>query len=555
MVDGTGAPARTADVAVDGGVVVEVGVVSERGRREIDADGALVTPGFVDMHTHYDGQATWDSRLQPSAAHGVTTVVMGNCGVGFAPVRERDRDRLVELMEGVEELPGSVLNEGLPWTWETFEEYLDVLDARRYDVDVAAQVCHAPLRVYVMGQRGADREAATAEDIAEMARLAAAGIEAGALGFSTSRTLNHRSSRGDIAPTKYAEREELVEIARAIGATGRGVLQVVTDFDDHDAEIETMLEMMRASGRPLSLSLGQTTPGAGYRRTLRAIERARDEGLLMTAGVPVRAIGVLIDLEGSVNPWRTTATFRTGADLRDPEVKRRILAEMHELGAVTPTEIKARFVRRFDAIFEMGEHPDYEPATEDSVGARAAREGRAPEDLLYDILLEGPAYQPVQNYFGGNLDAAGEMLSHPYAVPSLSDGGAHVGTVCDVSFPTTLLSHWVRDRTRGPRFELEWAVSRHTRATAAAVGLTDRGLLVPGAKGDLNVIDFERLAATKPTVVADLPAGGRRVMQGAQGYLHTLNSGVEVYADGEPTGELPGRLVRGGRIRSVAAAT
>ncbi|MDE3205325.1 MAG: amidohydrolase family protein [Acidobacteriota bacterium] len=538
VVDGSGTPARTADVALDGGVVAEVGRITERGRQEVDASGALVTPGFVDIHTHYDGQATWDDRLQPSSGQGVTTVVMGNCGVGFAPVRDGDQEQLIELMEGVEDLPGTVLHEGLPWSWESFGEFLDTLERRPRDIDCAAQVCHGPLRLYVMGRRGADREPATEEEIAEMGRLAAQGIAEGALGFTTSRTLNHKTSRGEPTPTLTAAREELVGIAEAIGRTGAGVLQVISDFPDFDSEVATLLEMMRRSGRPLSVSLLQTAAGDGYRRMLGTLEEANREGLRMRGQVASRAVGVVISLEGTINPWKASPTFRSSPDLRDPAVKDRILAESPPLGA--------GFMRP-ERIFELGDPPDYEPAPSASLAARAGREGRAPEDLLYDLLLDGLAYMPVMNFFDGNLDAVAEMLAHPHTVPGLGDGGAHVGTICDASFPTTLLTHWGRDRRHGARFELPWLVARQCRATAQTVGLTDRGLLEPGYKADVNVIDFERLGLERPRITGDLPAGGKRLMQPAHGYLHTFVSGVEVYREGEPTGALPGRLVRGGR--------
>ncbi|OMC41384.1 amidohydrolase [Mycobacterium sp. GA-1841] len=535
VIDGTGQPEQTADVAISGGVIAAVGRVDERGRREIDADGAIVTPGFVDIHTHYDGQVTWDNRLQPSSAHGVTTALMGNCGMGFAPVHPTDHAQLIELMEGVEDLPGPVLHEGLPWTWQTFEEYLDAVDSLPHDIDVAAQVTHDPLRLYVMGQRGADREAATPEDIAEMARLAAAGIRAGALGFSTSRTEWHKTSRGEQTPSVRAELNELVGIAKAIGATGTGVFQVVSDLKGFDHEIEVMYEMMRVSGRPLSLSVMQHEPGEGYRRTLQAIERANAEGLQMTAVVAPRAIGVLVDFRGTYNPFVLSRSFRAGPDLRDPDVKRRILAEVAERGGLRAP---------LDTIFELGDPPNYEPARQDSVAARAARAGSDPAEVLYDIMLEGPAYMPVFNYHSGSLDVVHEMLAHPNALPGLSDGGAHVSTICDASFSTTLLTHWGRDRP-GPRFNLVWLIQRQCRDTARMVGLNDRGVLAAGYKADVNVIDFDKLTARVPHLVADLPAGGQRVLQAADGYLHTLVSGDEVYTNGRPTGKLPGRLVRG----------
>ena len=550
VVDGTGAPPRTADVALRDGVITEVGRVDGRGTMELDADGALVTPGFVDIHTHYDGQATWDERMQPSSSHGVTTVVAGNCGVGFAPVRPQDHEQLVELMEGVEDLPGTVLHEGLGWEWESIADFLDVLDARRFDIDVATQVCHGPLRLFVMGQRGADREPATPEAIAEMGRLAAAGVEAGALGFTTSRTMNHRTSRGEPTPTLTAAREELVGIAEAIGATGAGVLQVVSDFPDFENEAETLLEMMRRSGRPLSFSLAQGAPGGGYRPKLDLLDVAAGEGLSMRAQVAPRAVGVLVGLEGTVNPLRRIDAYRAIASLplaervarmRDADLRASLLEQLTAKGVPLP----------LDRLYELGDPPQYEPTKDEAIAARAARAGLADVELLLDLLLADDGrnllYLPFLNYFDGDLDAVAEMLAHPATVPGLGDGGAHVGTICDASVPTTLLTHWCRDRARGTRFDVAWAVQQQCRATAETVGLLDRGVLAPGYKADVNVIDHDALRVLPPTIVADLPAGGRRFLQGATGYRHTIVSGVETYRDGEATGELPGRLVRHAR--------
>jgi N-acyl-D-aspartate/D-glutamate deacylase len=547
VVDGTGRPARTADVAIRGDRIVEVGRVDATGHREIDAAGAVVAPGFVDIHTHYDGQATWDDRLQPSSGHGVTTVVAGNCGVGFAPVRPDDHEMLVELMEGVEDLPGVVLHEGLSWEWESIGDYLDALERRRYDIDLAAQVCHAPVRVYVMGERGANREPATGEEIAEMGRIAAEGIRAGALGFTTSRTLNHRTSRGEPTPTLTAAREELVGIARAIGETGRGVLQVVSDFTVAD-EGETLLEMMRASGRPLSFSLLQTAPGPGYRSKLELLDRANAEGLAMRAQVAARAVGILLGLQGTVNPISRCPSYQAVAAL-PPAEQARALAQPERREQLVDEARTSMLSIPLTTIFELGDPPDYEPTPDDSIAARAQRLGVDPVALYVDLLLsdDGDAllYVPFLNYADGNLDAAAEMLGHAHTVPGLSDGGAHVGTICDASFPTSLLVHWARDRRRGMTFELPFLVQRQSRATATAVGLLDRGLLAPGYKADLNVIDMDHLALSAPRMVHDLPAGGKRLMQDARGYLHTIVSGIETYADGQATGALPGRLVRG----------
>lgn len=547
VIDGSGGPARTADIAIRGDRIVEVGTVEDRGIREIDADGALVAPGFVDIHTHYDGQATWDNRLQPSSSHGVTTVVAGNCGVGFAPVRPADREMLVELMEGVEDLPGAVLHEGLPWEWETIGDYLDHLERRRFDVDLATQACHAPVRVYVMGERGARREPATADQIETMGRIAADAVRAGALGFSTSRTLNHRTSRGEPTPTLTAARDELVGIARAIGSTGRGVLQVVSDFTA-EGEGETLLEMMRASGRPLSFSLLQHAPGRSYGSRIALLEQANAESLPMRAQVAARPVGILIGLQSSVNPLATCPTFARVAKLA-PSEQVRWLSEPDrraQLVAEARSFVKPSSLTR---VFDLGTPPNYEPVAGNSVVAIAARDGIDAIERYVDLLLgdEGRAllYMPFLNYADGNLDAAAELIAHPHTVPGLGDGGAHVATICDASFPTTWLTHWARDRHHGTRFDLPFLIHRQSRATAEAVGLADRGLLAPGYKADVNVIDFDHLELNAPRLVHDLPGGGKRFMQDAHGYAHTVVSGVETYTDGNPTGALPGRLVRG----------
>ena len=555
VLDGTGAPGRTADVGIKDGRIVEVGAIGASATTTIDADGALVTPGFVDIHTHYDGQASWDSQLAPSALHGVTTVVMSNCGVGFAPVHPGDHDRLIELMEGVEDIPGAALHEGLAWDWESFPDYLDAIERRPHDIDVAAQVPHGPVRLYVMGERGANREPATPEEIAEMGRIAAEAVRAGALGFTTSRTLNHRTSKGEPTPTLTAAREELVGIATAVGATGQGVLQLITDFPDFKTEFETLRQMARASGRPLSVSLTQVHGNTEHWRTiLDAITAANEEGLTMRAQVAARGIGILLGLQASINPLMRAPSYRPFATLAvaeqahllaDPELKRTILAEYGGSGPVK----RRPMLDALDKLFVLGDPPDYEPDPADSVEAMAARAGRDAADLLYDLLLadEGRAllYMPVFYYADGNLDAVGEMLEHPYTIPGLGDGGAHVGTICDGSFPTTMIAHWGRDRRRGPTFEMPWLVKRQARDTAHAVGLDDRGLLQPGYKADLNVIDPDRLGMRAPRMAFDLPAGGKRLVQPGTGYVHTIVSGQPVYADGVPTGALPGRLVRG----------
>lgn len=557
VIDGTGAPARTADVGIRGHSIVAVGAIEAKGRREIDADGALVCPGFVDIHAHYDGQATWDHHLAPSSWHGVTTVVMGNCGVGFAPVRPADHDRLIELMEGVEDIPGSALHEGLSWEWNTFAEYLDEVDRTPHDIDVAAQVPHGALRLHVMGERGARREPASTDDIAAMGRLAAGAVAAGALGFTTSRTKNHRTSRGEPTPTLTAEAEELIGIAEAIGRTGRGVLQVVSDHVDTDTEFTMFRDMVASSGRPLSFSLVQSPLDPdSFRGVLDRITTARADGLAITGQVATRAVGLIFGLQCTLHPFLSNPVFAEIASLPvaeqarrmgDPAFKARLLdakdhAKVRKLGG--------GLLRLFDGMYELADPPDYEPDPSTSIGARAANSGREPEELVYDVLRadEGRAllYLPTLNFAGGTLDSVGEMLAHPYTVPGLGDGGAHVGTICDGSFPTTLLTLWGRDRAHG-RLDLPYLVQRQCRDTARTVGLDDRGVLAPGYRADINVIDFDHLQARRPEVRYDLPAGGRRLLQRADGYLHTVVAGREVYAAGQPTGELPGRLVRGGQ--------
>jgi N-acyl-D-aspartate/D-glutamate deacylase len=550
VVDGTGAPAREADIAVDGGRIVAVGAVADRGEVEIDAGGLLVTPGWVDIHTHYDGQATWDPMLSPSCWHGVTTVVMGNCGVGFAPVAPDKREWLVALMEGVEDIPGTALHEGIRWAWESVPEYLDALESMPRALDVAAQVPHGALRGYVMGDRGADHdEVPTPEEIARMGRLAREGIAAGALGFTTSRTVNHKSSDGRHTPSLTATREELVGIAREIGAGGRGVIEAVADFVDLEAEFGLLREMVEASGRPLSISTMQSDARPdGWRQLLGLISEANERGLPMRGQVASRAVGVLMGLQSTTNPFVRTRAYQKIAALpladkvarwKSPDFRDALLAEMAAPDA---------FAMGWGKLYQLGDPPNYEPSAEQSIAARAQREGRGPAELAYELMLERDGrellYVPFNNYTGGNLDVVREMITHPYTVPGLGDAGAHCGLLCDGSFPTYLLSHWGKDRP-ADRLPVEWLVQRQTRDTAELVGLHDRGVLEPGRKADLNVIDFDALGLTPPEIVHDLPAGGKRLVQRAGGYAATVVSGAVVMRDGEPTGELPGRLVRG----------
>ncbi|MBV26692.1 MAG: amidohydrolase [Gammaproteobacteria bacterium] len=553
VIDGTGQPAFTADVAINDGQITEIGHISGKGRREVDADGALVTPGFVDIHTHYDGQATWSNRMSPSSHHGVTTVVMGNCGVGFAPVRPTDHDLLIELMEGVEDIPGVALAEGLSWEWESFPDYLEYLSKRQFDMDVGAQLPHAALRVYVMGQRGADREPATAADVVEMRRLTEQAMRAGALGFTSSRTLNHRSVRGEPTPTLQAEYDELVGMASALQAVGRGVMEMISDFDDLDAEFDLLKSMVRSAGRPMSISLAQGIGDHGWRKVLNKIEGASNSGLAMRGQVAPRPIGILLGLTATLAPFTTRPSFSEVAGLplaeravalADPARKARILAEQTGPGFM-------RLFRLMDEgrkIWLMTDPPNYEPDPADSLNAQALRRGVDPWSYIYDALLQSDGkallYTPFANYAENNLDCCRDMILHKDTVMGLGDGGAHVGTICDASFITSLLTHWGRDRSRGEGIDLPTLVKCQTQDTARAVDLTDRGTLQPGMRADLNIIDFDNLNVRLPEMVNDLPAGGARLQQRADGYAMTIVHGEPTYVDGDATDALPGRLVR-----------
>ncbi|MFV0526860.1 MAG: N-acyl-D-amino-acid deacylase family protein [Acidimicrobiales bacterium] len=566
VVDGTGAPRHQADVAVRDGRIVAVGDDADGpARRTVDAEGLVVTPGWVDIHTHYDGQATWDADLAPSSINGVTSMVMGNCGVGFAPARPEKHDWLISLLEGVEDIPGTALAEGMTWGWESFTEYLDVLDARRWTMDVGTQVPHAALRTYVMGDRGADRTSrATPEEIDAMSRLAEAAIRSGALGFTTSRTWAHRTSTGESIGTLEAAADEVLGIARALNRAGTGVVQLISDVyqsaDDElvAREFELLGRIATEIGRPMSFTVQQNdeTPYR-YRELLSAIDTWNAAGATARAQVGVRPIGVLIGLTATANPIGRCATYKRyhhlpvveRADiLANPEVKARILAEHAEIRARDFLEL---IVRGYDRMFPLTDPPDYEPPAEHSIAGLAAASGADPAAVLYDALLDDHGrrllYVPLMNYAQGNLDDLREMIVSPNTLFGLSDAGAHCNAISDGSFPTTAITHWTRDRTRGERLDLEFVVHQQTQRTAAHVGWLDRGVVAPGYLADLNVIDYDRLLIHPPHLVSDLPAGGTRLMQEAEGYVATIKGGEVVAAEGELTGAHPGTLQRGTR--------
>ncbi|MBI1252485.1 MAG: amidohydrolase family protein [Alphaproteobacteria bacterium] len=548
--DGAGGGPVAADIGVKSGRIAAIGKALAAGREEIDAAGRIVTPGFVDVHTHYDGQATWDSHLEPSTRHGVTTAITGNCGVGFAPCRPKDRDALIRLMEGVEDIPGVALHEGLAWDWESFPDYLDALAARPRDCDVAAMIPHGGVRVFVMGERAIAREPAEAEDIAQMRQIVSAAIDAGAIGFGTSRTIAHRTADGEYTPMYGALRNELAGIAE--GLKRRGVFQMVSDFVKEDDEFAILEDAARAGAAAASFSLLQADPAPEKWRSLLArTEAAAAKGLPIRAQVISRPVGVLMGLEASMHPFSSTAAWREIKHLplaekvsrmRDPEFRARLLSD-EKSGR---HQLLTYFKDAWSKFFPLGDPPDYAPGPERSIAAIARGQGRAPEDVAYDLLLEDDGhafiYLPLFNYSHGDLGAVAQMLSHPLTVPGLGDGGAHVGAICDGSATTYLMMHWARDRRELP---LGRAVEMLTRRAADLVGLHDRGSIAVGKKADLNVIDLDRLAIAPPRMAYDLPAGGKRFTQGARGYAATVLSGVVVSRDDAPTGALPGQVVRG----------
>jgi N-acyl-D-amino-acid deacylase len=553
IVDGSGAPSYVGDVAVRDGWIVATGKVDGKGKEEIDAKGLLVTPGFVDIHTHYDGQVIWSDRVSPSSDHGVTTVMIGNCGIGFAPCRKDDQQALIKLMEGVEDIPGVVTDEGLPWDWETFPEYLNALEKRPHDIDIGVLLPHSPIRVYVMGARALEREPATAADRAKMSALVREGMEAGALGFGTSRLLAHRSSSGELIPTFAAEEAELIEIASQLKEVGAGVFQIVPNvgYVPYIDQLPLMERISKAAGRPLTYTHAQL---ANWREALTLLDESNEKpGVNIKAQLLPRPVGMMMGLTASAHPMCMTPTYLAMKDLpleerlaemRKPEVREAMTTEE----PLNPTNPLVGFTRRYDKVFLAGNRINYEPPKSRSVAEIAKAEGRSPEDVVYDELLKDDGHRllllAIGNYEEGSLDWCETMLDSDNVVLGLGDGGAHYGMICDASFTTFALTHWTRDREQG-RLTVEDMVHRLTRQPAQLIGLEDRGLVEAGYRANLNVIDYDKLDLHNPRVVADLPAGGKRLHQLADGYVATIVAGKVIVRNGKPTDERPGQLIRG----------
>ena len=563
VVDGTGAPRRVADVAIDGQTITAVGVVTGQGRREFDATGHLVTPGWVDIHTHYDGQVSWDPFLSPSCWHGVTTVVMGNCGVGFAPVKPHFRDRLINIMEGVEDIPGTALTEGITWEWETFPEYLNALERKSYAMDVAAQVPHSAIRTYVMGERGGANEAATPSEIDEMSALVREALDAGAFGFTTSRITAHRTADGDVVPGTQVSIAEMEGFGRALQGAGHGVFEVVSDmnFDDipgslsAQQDIDWMADISRKNDVRFTYLLFQN-PGntQKWRSIMEMTSKAQATGAAINPQVSMRPTGIIMGWQSSFHMFMGRPTYdeiaklafvEQIAKLADPATRAAILSETSEKLPFEGTAL------RFEMMFRLEQANgalDYEPKHKDSVQAIAARDQISEDAVIYDMMMEndghGYIYVILVNYGEYNLDFVHELLEDPSVMVAGSDAGAHCGAICDAAMPTFLLSYWTRDRTVGPKLSIEQAVEKQSRATARFYGLTDRGVLAKGMKADVNVIDYEKLNSSRPKMVADLPAGGKRLLQTATGYRATVVSGVVTFENGIASGALPGRLLR-----------
>jgi len=555
IIDGSGAPAYRGDIAIDQGKISQVGGSAGKGRREFNAAGCLATPGFVDVHTHYDGQVWWDSYLSPSSWHGVTSIVMGNCGVGFAPVRPADRNWVMDLMESIEDIPGQTLREGLPWGWSTFPEFLDALERRPLAIDVGAQLPHAALRVFAMGERGVNNEPATGADLQAMCAIVREAMQAGALGLTGTRSVNHRTLAGKNAPGFGLAVSELIALGRAVAESGRfGTLGFNVDFSDVDEEVGWLTELRRATGLPVWVLLNQQAHEPDkWLSVLDGLQRSTQAGAPVFAQVAGRPISILMGLTSSRNPFLLRPSYQQiaalplaerVARLRDPAFRKRLLAETAEY----PTEVLRTLGTRFDLMFPLGDPPDYEPTADKSIAARAAKLGLDPAELALDTMLQRDGQElffvPVTNYADGDASVVMRMLKHPNVFLGLADGGAHVSRICDSSVPTYMLSYWARDRTRGPKFSLEEVVRMQTSSTARFFGLHDRGLLAAGMKADLNLIDFERLRLHAPEMAHDQPAGAQRLVQHAEGYVMTMVAGQPIFEQGKPTGALPGTLMR-----------
>ena len=554
VVDGSGNDRFTGDIAIDGNTISAVGTVGSEGKREIDAGGRLVTPGWVDIHTHYDGQATWDPIMAPSSWHGVTTVIMGNCGVGFAPVRPGQQQFLIELMEGVEDIPGTALAEGITWDWESFPEYLDALERFPRTIDVGTQVPHAPIRAYVMGEHCAGDAQPNAEQIAEMSQLVREGIEAGALGFSSSRTLLHRDIHGEYVPGTFAGSDEMLQLGLSMKGLKHGVFEMVSDNLGDDDEWAWVKEFARQTGRPVTLI---PTSQAAYEngKIYRIAEDARKQGMEIMPQMAGRPTGVLHGLQSSFHAFIRTPTYQEHladlpleervAQMHKPEVRAAVLSEVDD----APMGMMGNIDRLLGMIFPLGENPNYEPTAEESVAGIAKAKGQNPIEVMYDLLIGDNGkelfYQPLGGYTGFSLNERRETMLHPNVIMGLSDGGAHCGVIADAGMPTFILTHWGRDRTRGEQLPLEFIVRSMTQRTAEAYGIRDRGTLEAGKLADINVIDFEQLRLFRPEAIHDLPLGGKRLVQRVSGYDYTIKSGEVTFENGEHTGALPGSLVRG----------
>ena len=553
LVDGTGAKSKLGDIAIKNGIIEAIGNFSGKANQVIDATNLVVTPGFVDIHTHYDGQAIWDSQLKPSSIHGVTTVVMGNCGVGFAPCKPEDRVKLVELMEGVEDIPAPVMHEGLNWQWETFEEYIKALEKNKLDIDICALLPHAALRVYVMGERAIKHEVATKEDMQIMRKLAKEAVEAGAFGFSTSRTISHKSLKGEYTPTLRAHEDELTAIAMGLSDAGAGFMEIVSDWNEPDpeTEFEVLKRIVKSSGRPVVFSCTQRHDRPHFWKDLMAMARqAQKEGLPIRPVVTPRPIGLLLGLNGSQNPFSGTDTYKSISDLpldrrvtemRKDEVKKKILSEDPIKGSTFPLINRIGYTQ----MYRFGSPPNYNPKPEESIEAMAKQKGMTAAELAYEILIENDGnnfiYAPLVNYADHTFGVCKKMLDDKNAIMGLGDGGAHVGFILDAGYPTWLISYW---SVKQKAYSMEETVRRLTSDTANAAGLNDRGLLKVGLKADINIIDWENVGSSDPFMTQDLPAGGKRLMQHTKGYVTTIVSGKVTYKNGKFTKERPGGVVK-----------